>query len=118
MGARKGQTRLVNTKKWRGGFPGTHGGEATAVLLQIVRDLCRLKLGGDPEIAEKENHRGENDVMQPSGRKHLRDLPRGRTVWKRPAHDLIWKQQECPGEDDRHDTGIIHFQRHELRIAT
>ena len=65
------QTRHGVIEKIRSWLPGSDTRNVTAIFLKIVCDLRWLKLGRDPKIAEEENHRSQDDVMQPSGRKHF-----------------------------------------------
>ena len=70
-----------------------------------------------PEITEEENHRGQNRVVQPAGRKHVRDRLRGPAFLEGDAHDRRGEKQKRPGENDRHHARVIHLQRHVLRLA-
>ena len=67
--AGKRQPRHREIKKISCWFSRAHTGDVTAVFFQIIRNLSWLKLCRDPEIAEEENHRCENDIMNPAGGK-------------------------------------------------
>src|SRR6266542_2561199 len=71
----------------------------------------------DTEITKKENHRLESDVMGPSVGNCAGDAVGNRSVLKAVADDGRGKKEQSPGEDDWHHTGVIHFQRHVLRLA-
>ncbi len=68
-----------------------------------------LELRCDPEITEKENHRGESDVMRPAGGKRVGDAVGNWAVLKGVADNRCRKKEKGPGEDDRHHAGVIHF---------
>src|SRR6266849_7245991 len=53
--AGKREPRHGEIEKIRSRFPGPYAGNVTTVFLQVVRDLRRLKLRGNPKIAEEEN---------------------------------------------------------------
>src|SRR5215469_11674027 len=96
----------------------SHAGDVAPVFLQVVRDLGGLKLRGDPEVTEKEDHCRKSDVMWPPGRKRCSNSIRSGTVLEAVAYDCCREQKQRPGEDDRHHARIIHFQRHVLRLPT
>src|SRR6266545_2020281 len=51
------------------------------------------------------------------GGKCAGDAVGNRAVLKAVADDGRGKKEQSPGEDDWHHTGVIHFQRHVLRLA-
>src|SRR5437763_113874 len=65
----KRESRHREIKKVGSRLPWPHSRNITAVFFQIVRDLSRLKLRGNPEVTEKENHCCKNDIMGPTGGK-------------------------------------------------
>jgi len=64
--AGKGEPGHGIIEKIRGWFAWSNARDVGSMLLQIVRDLSRLKLRRDPEIAEKEDHRRQENVVEPS----------------------------------------------------
>src|SRR5437764_8633679 len=85
--AGKSQPRHRVVEKIRSRFSGSNTGNVTAVFLQIVRDLGRLKLRSDPEVTEEENHRRKSEIMRPAGRKRCSNAIGSGTVLKAVAHD-------------------------------
>ena len=55
--------------------------------------------------------------MGPAGGKRIGDAICSRAVLKCIAYDGGREQKQRPSKDDRHHTGVIHFQRHVLRLA-
>ena len=105
----KCESRHGEIKEIGGWFSRSHARDVTSVFLQVICDLRRLELRGDPKITEKENHRRQHDVMWPAGGKRVGDAFGGRTVFKRVADNRRRKKEKRPGEDDRHHAGIIYF---------
>ena len=54
-------------RRW---FTRSHPRNVTAVLLQIIRDLRRLELRRHPKVAEEENHRGNQGIVNHDRRIH------------------------------------------------
>ena len=105
-------------EKIRSRFPGPYAGNVTTVFLQVVRDLRRLKLRGNPKIAEEENHCPESDIMGPTGGERACDLRGCGTVSKSVLDNRRREEKQRPGKDDWHHAGVIYFQRHVLRLST
>src|SRR5205807_9748996 len=80
--AGKGQACHGEIKKIRSWFTWSYAWDIAAVFLQIIRNLRRLELRRDPEIAEEENHRRQQNVMRPAGRHQVGDLPGDTTVFE------------------------------------
>src|SRR5438477_10816469 len=115
--AGKRQPRHREIKKVGSRFSWPHARNVTAVFFKVVRDLSRLKLRGNPEVTEKENHRRKNDIMEPAGGERRGD-PRGcRAVSESVLNNGRWKKKQRPGKNDRHHARVIHFQWHVLRLS-
>src|ERR1051326_1263438 len=107
--ASKREPRHREIKKVSSRFSGPHSGNVTAVLFEIVGDLRRLKLCGDPEVTEEENHCREHDIMHPAGGKCRRYPLSCRAVSKSVLNDGRWKKKQRPRKDDRHHACVIDF---------
>src|SRR4029077_10399128 len=83
--ASKRESRHREIKKVGSWLSWPHAGNVTAVFFKIVRDLSRLKLRGNPEVTEEENHRRKNDIMEPAGGKRTGYAIRGGTALKTVA---------------------------------
>src|SRR5213076_1976299 len=94
------ESRHGEIEKIRSRFPGPDARNVATVLLQVVRDLRRLKLRGNPEITEEENHPRQNDVMRPAAGKRGGDAVGNRAVLKTVADDRRGKKEQRPGKDD------------------
>src|SRR6266542_2170869 len=115
--AGKGEPRHGEIEKIRSRFSRSDSRNVTTVFLEIVRDLRWLELRGNPKITEEENHGCKSDIMRPAGGKRAGDLPSCRAVSKSVLDKRGRKEKQRPGEDDWHDPGVIHFQRHVLCLA-
>src|SRR5207249_4222779 len=115
--AGKRESRHGEIEKIRSWFPGPDARNVTTVFLQVVGDLRRLKLRGNPKIAEEENHCPENDIMGPTAGKGAGDLSGCGAVSEAVLDNRRRKEKQRPSEDDWHYPGVIHFQRHILRLS-
>ena len=91
--------------------------KVTTTLFEIFRDLCGLEHRGHPEVAEEEDQSRRDTVVDPA-----RADPSGESL--HPAHvrehgaeNLGREKKDGLSKDDRHDTGIVHFQRQILSLA-
>ena len=55
--------------------------------------------------------------MRPAVGKLGGDLRGCGAVSKSVLDNRRWKEKQSPGEDDWHHAGVVHFQRHVLRLA-
>src|SRR6266436_7089903 len=78
--ASKRESRHREIKKVGSRFSWAHTRNVTAVFFKVVRDLSRLKLRGNPEVTEKENHCRKNNIMEPACRKRCGDARGCRAV--------------------------------------
>src|SRR5262249_60967332 len=80
--AGKSQSGHGEIKKVGSRLSRSHTGDVPSIFLQIVRDLSWLKLRGDPEVTEKENHSRKSDIMRPASGKRGGDAIRSGTILK------------------------------------
>src|SRR5689334_3246721 len=92
-------------------------GNVTVVLLEVVGNLGRLKLDGDPEVAEKENQDSRDQVMNPADSKGVRQVYRPFLVPEHHTQDRGREQQDGLRKNDRHHTDRVNLQRQVLRLA-
>src|ERR1700730_10242938 len=85
--AGKCQSCHCEIEKIRRRLSRSHTWDVTAVFLEIIGDLSRLKLRRDPEVTEKENHRGKKNIMRPAVRHRIRNLIGDATVFANETDD-------------------------------
>ena len=98
----------------------THAWDVATILLQIIRNLQFVKLGGDPKVGKEQNHQTFQQKIDRSTMGQLaRDLVEERHTqsFAQGIEYLLRKHQDGLRENDRHDSRVVDPQRHERRTA-
>src|SRR5581483_4667174 len=116
----EGEARHDEIEKLSGGLTRPHPRHITAVLFQIVGHLDGLEHDRNPEIAEKEDEQPVRAVVKPvAALEPLRGLDEEFPVQSRTesGKNLLGKEKDGGGKNDRHDAGIVDLEGQKRALA-